>query len=117
MDDTPEAVKELFHNMLMARTPSERARMGSDMHAAAKRIVLSSLPKGLSAGERMRAFFLRFYEGDFDAATAKKILDSTGVDGGIVVHLGCGDGRLTTALRANDRYTVHGLDAAVQNSL
>ncbi len=75
MDDTPEAVKELFHDMLMARTPSERARMGSDMHAAAKRIVLSSLPKGLSAGERMRAFFLRFYEGDFDAATAKKIGD------------------------------------------
>ncbi len=47
-----------------------------------------------------------------DAITqAKKILDTTGVKGGIVVHLGCGDGKLTAALRANDRYTVHGLEA------
>ncbi len=75
MDDTPEAVKKLYHDMLMARTPSERARMGSDMHAAAKRIVLSSLPKGLSEGERMRQLFLRFYEQDFDPATARKIGD------------------------------------------
>ncbi len=75
MDDTPQAVKELYHSMIMARTPSERARMGSDMHAAAKQIVLSSLPKNLSAGERMRQLFLRFYENDFDAATAKKIGD------------------------------------------
>ncbi|MHC4112480.1 MAG: outer membrane protein assembly factor BamB family protein, partial [Planctomycetota bacterium] len=42
---------------------------------------------------------------------AKKILDTTGVKGGIVAHLGCGDGKLTTALRTNDRYTVHGLEA------
>jgi len=42
---------------------------------------------------------------------AREILDTTGVLGGIVVHLGCGDGTLTAALRANDRYTVHGLEA------
>ncbi|MGD8500342.1 MAG: PQQ-binding-like beta-propeller repeat protein [Phycisphaerales bacterium] len=42
---------------------------------------------------------------------ARKILDTAGVKGGIVVHLGCGDGKLTAALRANDRYTVHGLEA------
>jgi len=42
---------------------------------------------------------------------AKEILDAIGVQGGIVVHLGCGDGILTAALHANDRYTVHGLDA------
>jgi len=41
---------------------------------------------------------------------AKEIIDSTGVRGGIVVHLGCGDGKLTAALRANDSYTVHGLE-------
>ncbi len=79
MDDTPEAVKELFHSMLMARTPSERARMGSDMHAAAKKIVLSSLPKGLSEGERMRQLFMRFYGHDFDLATAAKIGDKVAV--------------------------------------
>jgi len=41
---------------------------------------------------------------------AKQILDATGIKGGLVVHIGCGDGRLTAALRANDRYLVHGLD-------
>ncbi|MCX7824620.1 MAG: PQQ-binding-like beta-propeller repeat protein, partial [Verrucomicrobiae bacterium] len=46
---------------------------------------------------------------------AAEILKASGVKGGIVVHLGCGDGRLTAALRVNDRYTVHGLDTdAVQ---
>ena len=47
-----------------------------------------------------------------DAITmAREILDTTGVQGGIVVHLGCGNGTLTAAMRANDRYTVHGLEA------
>lgn len=43
------------------------------------------------------------------------ILQSAGVKGGLVVHLGCGDGALTTALRANDSYLVHGLDADAGN--
>ena len=30
--------------------------------------------------------------------------------GGLVVHLGCGDGKLTAALRTGDAYLVHGLD-------
>jgi outer membrane protein assembly factor BamB len=42
---------------------------------------------------------------------AKEILDTSGVQGGIVVHIGCGDGKLTTALRVSDSYTVHGLEA------
>ena len=51
-----------------------------------------------------------------DAETlAREILSSAGVEGGLVVHLGCGDGRLTAALRANDRYLVHGLDADAAN--
>ncbi len=40
---------------------------------------------------------------------AGKILDETGVQGGLVVHLGCGNGKLTAGLHANDRYLVHGL--------
>ncbi len=42
---------------------------------------------------------------------AEEILDATGVKGGLVAHIGCGDGRLTAALRASDSYVVHGLDA------
>jgi len=42
---------------------------------------------------------------------AQQILSSAGVRGGLVVHLGCGDGKLTAALHASDSYIVHGLDA------
>jgi len=41
---------------------------------------------------------------------AKQILDATGVRGGLIIHVGCGDGKLTAALRASDSYLVCGLD-------
>ena len=44
------------------------------------------------------------------ANRASAIVRESGVRGGLVVHLGCGDGTLTAALRINDRYLVHGLD-------
>ncbi len=46
---------------------------------------------------------------------AKQVLDTAGVQGGLVVHLGCGDGQLTAALRADERLVVHGLDVAAEN--
>ena len=44
------------------------------------------------------------------AEAAAGILSKAGVRGGLVVHVGCGDGKLTAGLCANDRYVVHGLD-------
>ena len=44
------------------------------------------------------------------AESAREILDKSGVQGGLIVHLDCGDGRLTTALQASDRIMVHGFD-------
>ena len=41
---------------------------------------------------------------------ARQILEASGIKGGLIVHVGCGDGRLTAALRVNDRFLVHGLD-------
>ncbi|HID21620.1 MAG TPA: methyltransferase domain-containing protein, partial [Planctomycetaceae bacterium] len=41
---------------------------------------------------------------------ARDILTATGVSGGFVVHLGCGDGKLTVALCASDAFLVQGLD-------
>lgn len=43
-------------------------------------------------------------------AGARQILATAGVSGGLIVHVGCGDGRLTAALRANPGCLVHGLD-------
>ena len=51
-------------------------------------------------------------QADGPEATARRILRATGVKGGVVVHLGCDDGRLTAVLHANDSYLVHGLDAS-----
>ncbi|MFQ5809725.1 MAG: PQQ-binding-like beta-propeller repeat protein, partial [Armatimonadota bacterium] len=48
-------------------------------------------------------------------ALARQIIADTGVKGGLVVHVGCGDGKLTAALRQNDGYLVHGLDADPAN--
>jgi len=57
---------------------------------------------------------------------AKRILDTTGVKGGLIVHIGCGGGRLTPhllgvslssigAVHTNDSYSVHGLDVDPEN--
>jgi len=45
---------------------------------------------------------------------AKEILKTAGIKGGLIVHIGCGDGKLTAALRADESYLVHGLDGNPQ---
>ncbi len=45
------------------------------------------------------------------AEDAAELLELSGIDGGLIVHLGCSDGTLTTELRAGDQYFVHGLDS------
>ena len=44
-----------------------------------------------------------------------EIVQKTGIQGGLIVHVGCGDGRLTAGLRVNDRYVVQGLDTDPAN--
>ena len=51
-------------------------------------------------------------------ATAKEpttALKEAGITGGLVVHLGCGDGELTARLRTSDAFTVQGLDRDLAN--
>jgi len=51
--------------------------------------------------------------------SANDILKASGIRGGLVVHLGCGDGEQTVALRAADSFLVQGLDtdpAAVEKA-
>jgi outer membrane protein assembly factor BamB len=44
------------------------------------------------------------------ADEAKAIYQTSGIKGGLVVHVGSGDGQLTTALHVNDSYQIQGLD-------
>jgi len=50
-----------------------------------------------------------------EGVLAQRILADTGVRGGLIVHVGCGDGKLTAALRFGERYVVHGLDVDEAN--
>ena len=47
--------------------------------------------------------------------SASQILTATAVKGGLIIHLGCSDGKLTAALRAGDNFTVQGLDPDAKN--
>ena len=48
------------------------------------------------------------------ASEAKKLIEQSGIKGGLVVHVGLSDGKLTAALKANSRYQVHGIDREIQ---
>ncbi|MBD3265765.1 PQQ-binding-like beta-propeller repeat protein, partial [bacterium] len=43
------------------------------------------------------------------AQDAKQLITESGITGGLIVHLGCGDGALTADLRADESFIVHGL--------
>ncbi|MDP6636459.1 MAG: PQQ-binding-like beta-propeller repeat protein [Phycisphaerae bacterium] len=58
---------------------------------------------------------LAVFTANADTPNAKDTLAVSGVKGGLVVHVGCGEGKLTATLRANDRYLVHGLDTDATN--
>lgn len=45
---------------------------------------------------------------------AAEILKATGVQGGLVIHINCGDGKLTAALGVRDGYLVNGLEKNAQ---
>jgi outer membrane protein assembly factor BamB len=49
------------------------------------------------------------------AAGGRDVVARSGVRGGLVVHVGCGDGRLATEIGGLGGYLVHGLDAAPEN--
>jgi len=49
------------------------------------------------------------------AETAESILKATGVTGGLIVHIGCGDGKLTADLGKAGAFLVCGLDKSSEN--
>ena len=46
-----------------------------------------------------------------DESQARQVLQASGVQGGLVVHIGCGDGHLTAELCPGASYLVQGLDS------
>ena len=66
-------------------------------------------PSFLKTGLGLALVFLAVFENTAQEKAAK-ILSETGIQGGLIVHLGCGDGKLTAALHADSRFVVQGID-------
>ena len=49
------------------------------------------------------------------ANEVRQVLETSGIRGGLIVHIECGDGEVTAALRANDSCVVHGLSREAQD--
>lgn len=65
MNDTPAAVRILFHRKMMERSGNARFLMGMEMFEAARAMVLASFPRDLPPAEVRRRLFTRFYGQDF----------------------------------------------------
>ena len=50
-----------------------------------------------------------------DGMAARQVLETAGFRGGLIVHLGCGDGHLTGELAEPGEWLVHGLDTSAEN--
>jgi hypothetical protein len=61
MTDTAPEIAEMVRARLMALSGAERFCMGVQMFDAARRMVLASLPAGLSKAEHKRLLFERLY--------------------------------------------------------
>jgi hypothetical protein len=59
--DTPPEIAGMVYARLMARSGSERFRMGVEMFEAARRMVLASFPPGLTETERKCRLFELLY--------------------------------------------------------
>ena len=61
MTDTAPEIASIIRERMMALSGSQRFVIGSQMHEAARRMVLASLPPNLSPTERRQSLFKRFY--------------------------------------------------------
>ena len=91
-NSTPnEGEMQVFYRKLTTRRFATRLTAG---------LALALLPLCTQAGE---------------PGQAEAVFAASGFKGGLIVHLGCGDGRLTAALRTGEGGLVHGLDADAGN--
>lgn len=59
--DTTREIEELQNELWMKKTPQERARFGSAMFTACRRVIIASLPKDLSEKEFKKQLYFRTY--------------------------------------------------------
>ena len=77
MDDTPPEIQEKVRELIRAKTPEERLKMGCSMYDFSKSLIIRSILEkspGLSPAALKRELFLRFYGNDFDPERRQKIM-------------------------------------------
>ena len=74
MNDTPEAVQNLYRTLLMRRSGGERLHMGCAMFDTARALARANLQRTSHTEDELRVrLFLRTYGGDFAPDTAARI--------------------------------------------
>ena len=74
MNDTPEAIQNLYRTLLMRRSGSERLHMGCAMFDTARALARANLQRTSRTEDELRVrLFLRTYGGDFAPDTATRI--------------------------------------------
>lgn len=76
MKDTSKEFTDLQNELFNKLLPQQRLKMMLSMMDTARKIVLSSLPKGLSKNEIKKQLFLRFYSTDFSEQEKQDIIAS-----------------------------------------
>jgi hypothetical protein len=78
MDDTSFEITEKMGELIRAKTPAERYKMGWSMYETSKclitRAILENHPN-LSKAAFQKEIFLKFYGDDFDLSARERILD------------------------------------------
>ena len=77
MNDTPTKIKQLYNEMLLSKSPSERLRMASRMYDSVKKLAISGIVnerQHLDQPRLRRELFLRIYGNDFPATDRERIM-------------------------------------------
>ncbi len=77
MNDTSPAMERMITERYRRMSPDERVRIASSMFEAARRIVESSLPPGLTRTERRLALARRLYAGELPEAALRAYAEWT----------------------------------------
>jgi Uncharacterised protein family (UPF0158) len=83
VSDTPHAITQRYRAMLLARSGSERLKMGCSMGATARALIRASVlarDPDASPADLRRAIFLRFYGHEFAPAARDRILKRLSFD-------------------------------------
>jgi hypothetical protein len=74
MNDTPEAVQNLYRTLLMCQSGSDRVAMGCAMFDTARAFARANLQMLPHSDAELRVrLFVRTYGGDFDPAAVERI--------------------------------------------